>query len=323
VYIMIFADVTRALLLVLIVVLAAWSALTLPVLYALVFAIGSLTVGYDVAQFTFLPSVVRPARAVRANSAVELARGAAATAGPGLGGALVAALRTGPALVVDAGSYVYSALALFTLRRLQPVPADGGGSPLRGLAFVGRHRLLRPVTLYLGVNNACTQAFLTGLIVYLEVDEHRSSVQVGLAFGAYGAGFLVAALLAPAVGRWLGAGLSMTSSSLPAAGGIAVLAAGGTVAVVSGAALAGFAAPLFNVQSVTLRLAVTPRELLGRVNAIVKLVSQGTLPLGALAGGALFAVFPARTAFVIVAAVSFLATAILLPVVRVRSAIAR
>ncbi|WP_460334091.1 MFS transporter [Actinoallomurus acanthiterrae] len=333
--IMIFADVVRALLLGLIVVLTLGSSLTLGELYVAVFAVGSLTVCYDVAQFTLLPSIVARRQMIPANSSIELARGAAATFGPGLGGVLVAALRAGPALLVDAVSYVYSAAALFTLRRMQPPsterPRTGSavGSLTRGLAFVGRHPLLRPMTAYLGVNNLCNQAFLTGLIAYVEVDQHRSSFQVGLAFGAYGAGFLLAAVLAPALSRRLGAGISVTASSLLSALGIALLAVstagsptgpGSLAVIVAGSALTGFAAPIFNVQSVALRLTVTPKDLLGRVNAVVKLVSQGALPLGALAGGALFAAFPPRTAFVVVATVSFLATAILVlsPVTRSR-----
>ncbi len=316
VHMMIFADVVRALLLGLVVLLTAWSALTLPLLYGAVFVIGSLTVTYDIAQFTFLPAVVAKQRMISANSSVELARGAASTFGPGLGGALVSALRAGPALLVDALSYVYSACALFTLRRLEP-PSAGSSRLTGGPAFVVRNRPLRAMTAYLGVNNLCNQAFLTGLIVFL-VGRHSSSFAVGLAFGAYGAGFLLAAVLAPAVNRWLGAGLSVTASSLVSALGVALLA---LPVVLAGPFLVGLAAPIFNVQSVALRLSVTPPGLLGQVNAVVKLVSQGALPLGALAGGALFAALSPRAAFTVIATVSLLATAILVfsPIARTRS----
>lgn len=89
-------------------------------------------------------------------------------------------------------------------------------------------------------------------------------------------------------------------------------------ASVVGSGIVGFAAPLFNVQSVALRLAVSPPHLLGRVNAAVELVSQSAIPLGAPAGRALFALTVPRMAFLAVAAVSLLATAIpvLSPVAR-------
>jgi hypothetical protein len=97
-----------------------------------------------------------------------------------------------------------------------------------------------------------------------------------------------------------------TSAVLPAEVACSLLA------ILLGAFLVGFAAPVFNVQSVALRLSVTPRELLGRVNAIVKLVSQGSLPLGALAAGGLFAALRPATAFTVIAVASLLATAVLL-----------
>ena len=332
---MIVADVVRALLLVGVVVLATTSLLHLPTLYVAVFVIGALTVTYDVAQFTFMPAIVDRTAMVPANSAVELARGAAFTFGPSLGGLLASLLRATPALLVDALSYVYSAVALTTLRRsrverTRPVRPKSE-SLLRavtdGLRFVATHPQLRATTAYLGVNNICNQAFLTGLIACLEVGQHRSSVQVGLAFGSYGAGFLLAATVAPTSGRRFGTGVNVVTSSLLSAAGTALLAGSATLpeagaaalgAILVGAFLVGFAAPLFNVHSVALRLSATPADLLGRVNAVVKLISQGSLPLGALAAGFLFAALPATAAFLCVATVSFLATGILVfsPVVR-------
>jgi MFS family permease len=326
---MIIADLSRALLLIAAFALAVSSLLGLPVLYLIVFAVGTFTVAYDVAQFTAMPTIIDRDRLVEANAAVELARGAAFTLGPGLGGLLIAILRAGPALLADAGSYVYSAVSLSILHRRTkrpdaPRPASAprrSGFMSAGLRFVLSHAEMRAMTAYLGVNNMCNQAFLTGLIAYLEVDQRRPSFQVGLAFGAYGAGFLVAALAAPALGRRWGTGANIVASSLISAAGVGVLAVSplasakawlALAAIVIGCLLVGFAAPIFNVQSVALRLSVTPEDRLGRVNALVKMVSQGALPLGALAAGALFAALTPAAAFSVVAAFSFAATAILI-----------
>jgi MFS family permease len=238
---------------------------------------------------------------------------------------LTAVLRAAPSLIADAGSYVYSAVALWTLRRHRVERSrDRIGEAGRagdGLRFLFQHPLLRALTAYLGVNNICNQAFLTGLLVYLEVDQRRTATQVGLAFGTYGAGFLVAAVAAPSFGRRWGLGANVIASSLLSAVGIAALAAStidsadaasSLLMILLGCFLVGFSAPIFNVQSVALRLSVTPSELLGRVNAIVKLVSQGSLPLGALVAGGLFAALRPAPAFTVIAAASFLATAVLL-----------
>ncbi|MEN4475745.1 MFS transporter [Mycolicibacterium cosmeticum] len=327
-FLMITADIVRATLLVATVALAVSGHLTLALLYVAVFAIGMFTVTYDIAQFTFLPVIVPKSAMSAANSSVELARGAASTFGPALGGFLTAALRAGPSLLVDACSYIYSAVALLTLRhhRVQRTSATANErASLRsqltgGLRFVGSHPQLRALTAYLGVNNVCNQAFLTGLITYLTIGEHRASGQVGIAFGAYGAGFLVAAAAATSLGRRFGVGVNVIGSSLLSAAGIGFLALSSmqflgsgtaTTLIFAGAFLVGFAAPLFNVPSVTLRLSLTPGHLLGRVNAVVKLVSQGSLPLGAVVAGALFSSLSPLLAFGVIAAASFAATAIL------------
>lgn len=327
-YLMITADVVRAFLLGGLVTLALTDNLNLLILYVIVFVVGTMTVTYDIAQFTFMPAIVAKPAMVPANSAVELARGAAFSFGPSLGGLLTAVLRAAPSLIVDAGSYVYSAIALATLRQHRVersrdrIGALAGevGRAADGLRFLFRHPLLRALTAYLGVNNICNQAFLTGLVVYLEVDQRRTATQVGLAFGTYGAGFLAAAVAAPSFGRHWGLGANVIASSLVSAMGIAALAVSAVdpaaartiLMILLGSFLVGFAAPVFNVQSVALRLSVTPSELLGRVTAIVKLVSQGSLPLGALAAGGLFAALRPAPAFTVIAAASFLATALLL-----------
>jgi MFS family permease len=325
---MILADVARALLLTAAFALAAISLLGLPALYLVVFAVGTSTVVYDVAQFTAMPAIIGRHRLVEANAAVELARGAAFTLGPGLGGLLIAILQAGPALLADGASYLYSAVSLSILRSRTGQPAAQRSASQRrppgrmfdGVRFVLSHAGMRAMTAYLGVNNVCNQAFLTGLIAYLEVDQRRSSFQVGLAFGAYGAGFLLAAMAAPALGRRWGTGANVVASSLISAAGAGVLAASplapprawtALAAIAFGSLLVGLAAPIYNVQSVALRLSVTPQDRLGRVNALVKMVSQGALPLGALAAGALFSAFTPAAAFGAVAAVSFAATAIL------------
>jgi len=325
---MILADVARAFLLTATFALAVSSLLGLPALYFMVFAVGTFTVVYDVAQFTAMPAIIDRRRLVEANAAVELARGAAFTLGPGLGGLLIAILRAGPTLLADVVSYVYSAVSLSILRSRTRQPSAQRptserrqpGRMMDGVRFVLSHAEMRAMTAYLGVNNVCNQAFLTGLIVYLEVDQRQSSFQVGLAFGAYGAGFLLAAVAAPALGRRWGRGPNVVASSLISAAGVGVLAAStlaparawtALAAIAFGALLVGLAAPIFNVQSVVLRLSVTPQDRLGQVNAFVKMVSQGALPLGALAAGALFSAFTPAVAFGVVAAVSFAATAIL------------
>ena len=323
-HLMIAADLARGLLLGLIPVLALTRVLTLPMLIGLAACVGTFTVLFDVAQFSLLRDLVDRDHLLDANKAMELVRGGSSVLGPSLGGALVAALRTYGAVVVDAVSYLASALLLVTLpvaRAGEPRRggrARGRGSVWSGARLVLADPFLRPMTLYLGLNNLINQAFMTAVVVFLAISLRAGPASVGLVFGAFGAGFCAGAAVAARAGRALGLGWTVCLSSVLGALGILIVAvspastgATGTGIAMTGTALVGLSGPLFNVQSVTLRLAITPAGLLGRVNAMVKLVSQGAVSLGALLGGFLITVIAVREAFATLSAMSLAATAIL------------
>lgn len=153
-HLMIASDIARAVLLAGVVFATLTGRLTLAALAVAVFVVGAFAVTYDIAQFTFMPAIVPRPAMTAANSAVELARGAAFTFGPGLGGLLTALLRAAPSLALDAVSYVYSALVLTTLRvrRVQRAPGDqrtgrqARGQAADGLRFLVEQPELRTLT---------------------------------------------------------------------------------------------------------------------------------------------------------------------------------
>jgi MFS family permease len=318
---MLLSDATRAALTALIPLLLSVSMLNLPVLAVIVLLIGCFTVVFDVAQFALLPSLLPDRARVSGNSVLELTRGAASTFGPGLGGWLAGVVRPATAVLADSASYVFSFLALLPVRTpLQVRPPDGDREPalvrLRsGASVVFGDRLLRPMTVYLGVNNLLTQAFLTALIAFLTVQEKSSAQFIGLCFGLYGAGLMVGALVAPRTSR-LGAGRTVVASSVIGGAGLLIVAAGfaspALLALVpAGTFTGGLVAPLFNVHSVVLRLSLTPKEMLGSVTSLVKLISQGRLAVGAMMGGLLISVGPGTPTFILLGILSLTATAIL------------
>jgi len=330
-YLMITADLARGLLLGLIPVLALTGALTLPMLIVLAACVGAFTVLFDVGQFSLLGGLVDDERLLDANKAMELTRGGSAILGPSLGGVLVAALRAYGAVVVDAVSYLASAVLLARLPDAPArAPAGGQGSGRdrrahgRGSMWAGARQvladpLLRPMTLYLGLNNLINQAFMTAVLVFLAISLRAGPASVGLVFGAYGGGFCAGAATAARTGRTAGLGRTVCLSSVLGALGIVIVAvsagrtgAPATVLAMAGTALVGWSGPLFNVQSVTLRLAITPAGILGRVNAMVKLASQGAVSLGALLGGFLITAIAAQVTFATLGAASLAATAVLI-----------
>ncbi|MDP9418518.1 MAG: MFS transporter [Actinomycetota bacterium] len=325
---MIAADVGRALVLAALPVAAALGMLSLPLVIGVALALGSLTVVFDVCYLSVLPGLVGRERVEEGNRLLELAHAGARTAGPAIGAALVAVVRPVWALLVDAASYVVSAVSLWTLAPEAPPECrrdERARDALRaGLVQVRRSSYVRPLTLYLGVNNLATQAFNTAVVVFVVRSLALSPAVVGVAFAASSVGFFAGAATSSAAARRWGPGPLICLASVVGAAGFALVAAAGPLPPVptvgAGMAVSGFATGLFNLQSVTLRQTVTPDEVLGRVNSVVRLASYSGFALGAWLGGAVIGPLSPRATLVAAAIVSLLATAfpLLSPVVRVR-----
>ena len=295
---MIGCDLWRAAVLFL-VPLAAWlGGLSLPLLVAVTAAAGAATVLFDVAYLSLVPSLVRRDQVVAANAALETSRSAATVAGPGLAGVLTGLLRPAGVLLVDAASYVVSAVCLLLVRRPEAPAARPDGAPkgLRaagaGLRQLRRSPVLGPVTLYLAASNLVWSAFETVFLVFLVRELDLGAAAVGLVLGLGNVGLVLGAATSSSLARRLGIGPVLLLGAAVEVGGFAVLAGApsGPLAVpvlVAGQLVVTTALLWFNVQSISLRQTVTPPAVLGRVNAAVRLVGFGTIPIGAAVGGLL------------------------------------
>jgi len=278
------------------------------VLIGLVFLVGIGTVAYEVAYLSVLPELVdRPEELTAANRAVETAHAGATLLGPAAAGALVAVL--GPAGVIGLDALTFGLGA--TLTAVNRWPAPGRHRPVAaggGWSWLWRDRFVRPMTLYLAVNNVAAQAFQTALLLYVVGPLGRDGTAVGFALAASGAGFLAGAAVSPRLAARVGAGRVIIGASLLGAAGIALVTAGGYAFVPAGSLVAGAGPGLLNLHSIAVRQAVTPAGLLGRVNAAVKMISYGSTTVGALAGGVAASVSGPRTVIGAAACVSALAT---------------
>ncbi|WP_430541937.1 MFS transporter [Streptomyces roseofulvus] len=286
---------------------AAWlDVLTLPQLYAVGFGLSVLTAFFDIAYQSQLPRLVDADRLVAANVALESSRTVTAAAGPGVGGALIAAVTAPVALVVDAASFLVSAVALSRIRRPDPKPERVPGARLRdeiaeGLRFVFRDRLLRALTLTAAISNLCGTIGASMLLVLLAGELGMSPFLCGLVFTAEALGGLLGSLLTTRAVARLGETRAMCASVLVS--GALWLAAlpffhadwrYALACVLQGLGWTAFMT--FKIASVALRQRVTPAPLLGRVTATVRFVVWGAMPLGALAGGLLGEYAGVRTA---------------------------
>jgi predicted MFS family arabinose efflux permease len=311
------AEAVRLLSLVLILGTALAGGLSLPLLAVLSLAGACGTVAYGAAAPSVVQALVPPAGFSAANARIELARTVAFTAGPALAGALIGWRGAESAFVLAA---VLSGGAVFLLARLDepPRPAPRQGKVLpdikEGARFVLTHPMLRPVFVTQVVFNAAFSVLLGVFAPYAVQHLGLSASGVGFVLGVYGAGMLVGALLSRTILRLVSFGV------IVALGPVLGLAA--SIVMVStiwmpAALLAtlsffvfGVGPILWVISTATMRQAITPPQLLGRVSSIY-ILAQGARPLGA-ALGALVGAFGGAELCLVIAALGFAAQAVVI-----------
>ncbi len=290
--------------------IAYWlGALTIAQLYIVGFTMGLLTVFFDVAYQSYLPSLVERDQLVDGNAKLETSRSAAQILGPGLGGFLVGVLSAPVAVVTDAISYLVSALFVFTIRGTEPPipPAEGPpGSPAErlrgfgaeireGLAYVVHHPYLRMIAAATSTSNLFSSLGFSIYLVYVVRVLGLDPIRIGLVFSLGSFGTLAGALLASRIADRLGVGRTIVAAMAlngPSALLVAIAPAGGAEPfLIASAALAGFSALVYNINQVSFRQAITPERIQGRMNATMRFLVWGTMPIGSLIGGILATVF--------------------------------
>ncbi|MFF9343812.1 MFS transporter [Streptomyces sp. NPDC014773] len=294
--------------------LAWWlGTLTYPHLLLAALVTGAATVLFDIGNSTFLPAVV-PARELAArNSVMSGTHAVTDTAGPSLGGVLIGA--TGPvgALVVDAASYLASAVLLRTLPESRPAPRTGE-SALRlmreGWRYVTGHPVMRPCMIWATAANFLNAALVALTPLYLVREAGLDSVQLGLVLAMDGVGALAGAAVAVRVTTRTGTARGIILADLTG-GALLLLAplttsAGDAYWFALGNAGFAFGTVIGSITTRTYRQTQSPPELLSRVMATVRFVSWGAMPLGALTAGLLATHAGAHTALWAVCAAALL-----------------
>jgi MFS family permease len=312
-------DAVRAVSLALIPLAALGGFLSLPLLFAVVVVVGSASVLFDVAAISVLPSLVGRDGLLQANAAIETSRSVGSVAGPGIGGALVGALKASGAIAVDAVSYVVSAFCLLMVRAPEPEPmyTKGGGVKSLGVGLrqVRRSPVLRPQVTYLATSGLLWGAVEGLLIVFSVRDLGLSGPQVGLVAAVGNVGAVVGALTSRMLALRVGLGNTLVIGATGTVLGSALVAAAPASYplpwLLGGQFLVTLTVLWFNIQSVSLRQAVTPGQVLGRVNAAVRLLGFGALPIGAAVGGVLGGAVGMRETLIGATALSIIPTVVL------------
>jgi len=312
---MIWCDAARMLIIGSVPVAAALHLLTLGQLYAVAVTTGVCTVFFDVAYQSYLPAVVAREQLVDGNGKLGATQSFAQVAGPGLGGGLVGLLGAARAMAADAISYAISVASLLAIRDREVTGGRGGlggrvspqeqggsggdrppGSTLRaeiteGLSFVLGNPILRKIAACTGTANLFGSMGMALEIVFLIRVLRIRPAGTGLLIAVASLGGVAGGMLAGRLSRRIGSAriiwYSMLVLGFPQL--LIPLAAPGwrVAAFVVGMAFFSFSAVVYNVAQVSYRQAICPPRLLGRMNAAIRWVVWGTIPLGALLGGAL------------------------------------
>ncbi|WP_326835583.1 MFS transporter [Amycolatopsis rhabdoformis] len=274
---------------------AAWVFAAPPplaLLVVLAFALGSAETVFDNASTALLPDVVAPERLDAANGRLQGSQIIGLQfIGPPLGAALFAA-STGAPLVVDAASFALAALLVWFVRA-RPAVAVRSGRSLRadiaeGVRWLWRHRGLRLLAVELGLAALAVQLGTSVLVLLVVRTLHAPEFGYGLVLAAGAAGGVLGSFAAGPLKRRLSLGVRI-GLAIAAIGAALVAASFATsVVLVSGMyALGSFGIVVWNVQAVSLRQRLVPRELGGRVNSAYRLIGWGGIPVGAALGGVL------------------------------------
>ena len=312
------AEALRALSLLAVLALAWAGLLTLPLLALLGFVGATGTVAYGVTAPSLVPALVPRPQLAQANGRIELARAVAFVAGPALAGALIARVGAAPSYGAAAALSIGAVLLLAGVGEpgRTPAPPRRFVQDLReGAGFAWHQPLLRPILLTAVFFNV---AWFVLQAVYVPYAVHHLGLDaagVGTTLATYGIGMVAGALLAPRITRLLPFGTVVAIG--PIAGLAAALVMAATIwfpsieLACASFFLIGAGPILWVISSTTLRQAVTPDALLGRVSAIITMATAGARPVGAAIGAIIGGGYGAE-ACLLVAVLGFLTQALVI-----------
>ncbi|MET0938161.1 MAG: MFS transporter [Gaiellaceae bacterium] len=300
--ILIAGDLGRTVLLATIPLAYVGDALTMGQVYVVAFLVGFCTVFFDVAYQSYLPSLVEREQIIDGNSKLEISRAAAQVGGPGLGGALVQIFTAPYAVLIDAISFLGSALFLLRIKKPEDRPvaekaADGSKPSLwaelkEGLHFVFGIPNLRAQAGCTATLNFFGSVAFSIYLVFAVRTLRLSAGVIGIVFSIGSVGPLLAALTSTRISGRFGIGpatIVMAALFGPATllVAFAPTSNGAIPFLVVAGIVSGFASVAYNIIQVSYRQAICPPRLQGRMNSVMRFMVWGTIPLGTLLGGAL------------------------------------
>lgn len=270
--------------------------LSIELIYFVAFGIATMSIVFQIAYRSLLPSVVERDQLLEANSKLEIANSGSVAIGPALGGAIVQFVVAPIAMVFSSVLFLVSAVFFSRMKvdeetAIAQKTSGASGEIREGLNYVRSNKSLVGMALsgitlaiFLGVYGAVSLIYL---IKHLEID----IALIGLLFAFGSIGLVSGSIICSRYTARIGVGRLMTLGLLIAGlGWLAIpLATGPLAAIIPVLILAAIALEtglvIYTVQQVSLRQAITPIDLQGRIHSIFLVVSRGAVPIGAMLGG--------------------------------------
>ena len=325
--VLVWTDLGRGALMLAIPLLAIGGLLSIEWLYVIAFLVGVLTVTSDIASTTYAPTLVRRDELVEANAKMQVSGSAARVAGPAAAGPLVQALSAPLVVGIDALSYLLSGLLTARIRSAETPPPPRARADMReeiaeGWRALWDEPLVRAIvlaTMVAALGGGVVQAVY---VLYATRELGLTPTALGLVVGSYGAAAVVGGSFAGRISRRLGVGPTLLGGQVLIVAGAALVPLAGSAPfalLAAGQVLTGFGLTVVSITQISLRQALIPSHILGRVNATRRVMVFGIQPVGALIGGFVGEAAGLVPAILVGIAIQVVAGVMLWPLRRVRS----
>jgi MFS family permease len=293
--------------------------LSFPLLLAVALVAGVQAVFFDAAWSAFIPNLVGRKDLPDANGKLMTSMSLAQVAGPAMAGTLIALL-TGPITMgITAVTFAGAGWILTRIRKEEPRPEPNGHHApdilkevREGFHELWRSRVVRPLTTSSTVINLGGFMFMSVYVLYMTDDLGLSEQGVGLVFAAGGIGALAASVAAAPLARRFGIGRTILWSAVIFGTAnflvpVAILVPEYALALVAASeTVAWFGLQVYNVNRFSLRQALTPNHLMGRVASSSITIFGGAQLVGSLLGGVIGQVLSVHAALFVSVAVMLL-----------------
>jgi MFS family permease len=256
-----------------------------------VFVSSTLGIFFDAASFGAIPSLVEQADLVTANGRIQATFAGASVLGPLVAGALLVVLPVDQLLIVDAATFVVSAIALSLIRRPFNAPLTERTTTIRqdvgeGLRYVLRHPVLRNISAMMALVNLVSVTAFAQLVLLAKERYAATDSEIGLLFAAGGVGVVLFSLAAgPLRKRWTFGNVALGALMVSGLLTIGLAYAPTFVVAVVLWGLSSGLGTLFNINTGSLRQAIVPNHMLGRIITIAMVLAWSANPIGAIGGG--------------------------------------